>query len=450
MQNIVLIVCNFIVPKLIITHYGSNVNGLISSITQFLAYITLLESGIGPVIKAKLYKPIADKNESEIRNILFASEKFFKNIAKIFIVYILILLVVYPLIVGQSFDILFTISLLVIISLSTMAEYYFGMTYKLYLQSIQKTYITAYFQIVSLIVNTIAIVLLVRFNTSILLVKLISGLILVLRPIILCIYVKKKYNINLDDVDKNYKLENKWDGLAQHIAAVVHDNTDIAVLTIFTNMLEVSVYSVYLLIVKGIKSIVNALTGGIDAVFGNMLANNEHEHLRKSFSTYEALYFTLITVIYTCTLVLILPFVSVYTKGITDVNYIRDGFAFLIVLAELVFNFGLIGVAIGTLCAMTIRTIEFNYHTSIHILKRNYFKGLIKPIIALIEALIIYIIIKQMNFITITSYVDWIIYGVLTLSVSLIIILIVNVILYKEDFNNFINILKRVKNKSHS
>ena len=74
--QIVVLVCGFIVPKLIITNFGSNVNGLVASITQFLAYITLLESGFGPVVKAALYKPIANRDKKQIENILKASEKF--------------------------------------------------------------------------------------------------------------------------------------------------------------------------------------------------------------------------------------------------------------------------------------------------------------------------------------------------------------------------------------
>lgn len=43
-QQFVAIICGLILPRAIIGAYGSNVNGLVSSITQFLAYITLLES----------------------------------------------------------------------------------------------------------------------------------------------------------------------------------------------------------------------------------------------------------------------------------------------------------------------------------------------------------------------------------------------------------------------
>ena len=64
------IICGFIIPKLIISSYGSNVNGLIVSITQFLSFITLLEAGFGPVIKSCLYKPISNKDKDTIIKIL--------------------------------------------------------------------------------------------------------------------------------------------------------------------------------------------------------------------------------------------------------------------------------------------------------------------------------------------------------------------------------------------
>ena len=65
--QIITAICGFIIPKLIIEQYGSAINGLVSSITQFLAYITFLEAGIGPVIKAALYKPIAKNDNATVQ-----------------------------------------------------------------------------------------------------------------------------------------------------------------------------------------------------------------------------------------------------------------------------------------------------------------------------------------------------------------------------------------------
>ena len=232
-------ICGLIVPRAILSNYGSNVNGLINSITQFLAYITLLESGFGPVVKSILYKPIANKEKGKIERILKSSEKFFREISVIFIVYIGVLCLIYPSFVNQEFDKFYTMSLILIIGISTFAEYFFGMTYKLYLQADQKTYVSSYIQIGTTILNTIITILLIKLGANIQWVKLISATIFILRPVMQNLYVKKKYNINLKNVDENYKIEQKWDGLAQHISGVIYSNTDVTLLTIFSNVKEV-------------------------------------------------------------------------------------------------------------------------------------------------------------------------------------------------------------------
>lgn len=484
--QIITVICGFIVPKLIINSFGSNVNGLITSITQFLAYITLLESGIGPVIKAALYKPIAQKNNKQICNILKSSENFFKTIAYIFIVYLIILCVIYPVIMNNEFDIVYTISLVLIIAISTFAEYYFGMTYRLFLQAEQKTYIVSGIQIITTVLNTIMVVILIKFGANIQIVKLVSAIIYVFRPILQKVYVKKKYNINFKDADNNYKLEQKWDGLAQHIAAVVHGNTDVAILTFFSTMTEVSVYSVYLLVVNGVKNLVQAFTGGIDASFGDMIARGEIENLNKKFKIYELFYFTLATIIFICTMILIVPFVSVYTIGITDVNYCRPLFGFLIVLAEfmhsirlpyssitlaaghfketkkgawfeaginivlsiiLVVKFGVVGVAIGTLVAMFIRTIEFMIYSSKYILERDVMISFKRIFVIILELIIEYIInyIFFANY-QVNSYIDWFKYALIIAIVTSIVVLIINSILYKNDTKEVIQLIKNLKN----
>ena len=268
----IIIIYGFIVPKIIISKFGSNVNGLISSITQFLAYIALLESGFGPVVKSALYKPISNKDNKTIMNILKASEKFFRAIAYIFLIYIFVLCFFYPLLVSNDFSWIYTVSLIFIIGISTFAEYFFGMTYKLFLQAEQKTYIISLIQIITYILSIICIVILAQIGANIQIIKLISGIVFVLRPMFQNFYVKRKYNIDFSECKEKYELKQKWDGLAQHIAAVIHGNTDITILTIFCTLSEVSVYSVYYLVVKGVKSIIQAFNSGIDASFGDMIA----------------------------------------------------------------------------------------------------------------------------------------------------------------------------------
>lgn len=484
--QLVVIVYGFVVPKIIISHFGSDVNGLVSSITQFLAYITLLESGFGPVVKAVLYKPIAKKDNKKITSILKSSEKFFRTISIIFIIYIMALCIFYPLVINNNFDKLFTISLIIIISISTFAEYFFGMTYRLFLQADQKTYIISIIQIATYILSIIAIVILAIFNSSIQMIKLVSGLIFVLRPILQNWYVKKKYNIKLKEVKEEFKLKQKWDGLAQHIASVIHANTDITLLTFFCELEEVSVYSVYYLVVKGIKQLIQAFSNGIDSSFGDMIAKNEHENLNSKFHIYELLYFTIATIMFTCTILLITPFISVYTKNITDANYVRKTFGYLLVIGEyiwairlpysnltlaaghfketrigawieatiniiisiiLVNKYGIIGVAIGTLIAMLIRTIEFVIHTNKQILKRNIFVSIKKILLCAIETTIVILLVQIVPKISGNTYISWLSYSLIIFIITTIITVTINYIIYKKDFAQILTIIKKIRKK---
>ena len=55
------IIQGLILPRLILYTFGSENNGLISSINNLLGFISLLEGGLGAVVLAELYGPIEKK-----------------------------------------------------------------------------------------------------------------------------------------------------------------------------------------------------------------------------------------------------------------------------------------------------------------------------------------------------------------------------------------------------
>ena len=54
LSEVLNLVFGFIIPRLVISHYGSVTNGILSSITQFLAFFSMMEMGVGAVVKAAL------------------------------------------------------------------------------------------------------------------------------------------------------------------------------------------------------------------------------------------------------------------------------------------------------------------------------------------------------------------------------------------------------------
>lgn len=477
------IICGLILPRLIIGTYGSETNGLVNSITQFLSYIALLDSGFGLVVKSLLYKPIANNDKSTIEKILGSTNSFFNRIAIIFIIYILALCIFYPLLIKSNFDAVFIISLIIVLSISTISEYFIGITYSLFIQANQENYIISTIQIITTIINTIIAVILIKFNLSIQIVKLVTMTLFAIRPLLLRFYVRHKYKVIINNKNNNYKIKQKWDGLAQHISFVIHSNTDVAILSIFSTMKEVSVYSVYLLVINGIKKVVESFCNGIDASWGDMLAKKEYDNLKDKFELYEFLYNIFSSILFICTMILITPFINVYTKGITDYNYIRNEFGYIIVIAEflwairlpystlisaagkfketkngaiiealiniiisaiLVYSYGIVGVAIGTLIAMLIRTIEFIIFTSKHILKRSVIKPFIKLLSIIITTIISYTLIKFLSMPLPETYIEWIKEAIIVLVITLSSVIAINFLIFKQETKRILNYIRRI------
>ena len=118
-------------------------------------------------------------------------------------------------------------------------------------------------------------------------IKAVGTIILIISPLYYYYYMKKKYYIDKKEKVNNDLLKQRWDGFAHQISSFIHNNTDIAVLTVFSNMGEVSVYSVYTLVTSGIKSVLGILTSSISATFGNIYGSGEKEKLKKQFEIFD-------------------------------------------------------------------------------------------------------------------------------------------------------------------
>ena len=469
--QIVLIVTGLILPRCFLYYYGSEVNGLISSITQFLAFINICDLGISAVVSAAYYKALADGNTHRISQIFVYSKRFFNVIGIILITYIIILLGVYPTIINDTFDFGFTFTLIVAMSLSQFGQYFIGLSYQLLLDSDQKSYVQLIINGSTLVLNVTISILLMVAGASIQLVKLSTSLIYLLRPLAMSLYVKKRYAINRNvSIDKTV-ISQKRNGIVQHISYMLYENTDVMVLTFFSTLKNVSIYSVYTLVTNSIKQIITAATTGVQSLLGNMIARSETDKLKFFYSLYNWGVHTVSTILFTITGLLIVPFVQIYTAGIIDTDYNVPVFAILITIAcffscirncqyvlirsaghfkqtqtasliEAILNlsisivlahqFGLVGVAIGTVIA----TVFFVVYEMIYFSKNVVFmqmKYYLKQfLVDLIIVGISVLVSLQIDVFT-GSIVWWVLQAVISASICLAISLLMQTVFYKEN-----------------
>jgi O-antigen/teichoic acid export membrane protein len=484
-ELIVATISSFVVPHLIIHTYGSGVNGLISSITQFLSYIALIESGIGAIGRASLYKPLAEKNNELISGSTKAIENFYRKVAYGFLAYVVALSLIFPLLVNKDFDWLYTATLIIILAFSVFVQYYFGITYQTVIQADQKKYIPSLLQALTLLVNMLITILMINMGASIHAVKIGSALAYAIKPIVLYIFVRSHYRIDKKAKPRNEILKQRWDGLAQHIAFFIHNNTDIAVLTILTNVKEVSVYSIYMLAVSGCAKVVNIFSASLEPAFGNMIAKGEKETLKNRVDLCSTLTIQVSIILFSTVALVISPFVQLYTKGVTDIDYLRPNFGVVMLIAEalycirlpyqyavyaaghfkqtrngaiieatmnivlsiiLAFKFGLIGVAIGTLVSMLYRTIEYiiYYHRVLIQEKFGLVKELKKLCVSLFEISLIIILNHFIPAISYSSYKEWLLASFVLAIIISFIIFIISIILYRSYTTEIFLFIKRL------
>lgn len=478
----VALICGFVLPRFLLQYYGSEVNGLVSSITQFLGLITFAECGVGMVVETALYKPLAEKDDHEISLILRSAEKFFHKISLGVLIYTALLMLVYPTVAAPSFDRIFTVSLIGIIAISSFIQYFFSITYSILLSADSLGYITYITHTITLILNTVLSVLLMQNGADVRMVKLVSAVVFLVQPVVYYAYVKKNYHITKNVTYTKDPLTNKWNGFAQHLACIVLGNTDVVVLTLFSTLQNVSVYYVYNLVVSGVKQLILALTSGVQPLIGNMYVKNEEKELLSTFSFMEWGVHTVTTVLFSCTAILIVPFVQVYTSEIHDANYIVPAFGTLLCAAvgsyclrlpynsmvlaaeqykqtqssaimEAVINivssvilvkpFGLVGVAIGTLLAMSYRTVYLAWYLSKHVLYRKltlFFKHVAVDVltVAIIVACTFWIKLYDVN------YFAWVAQAVLVTAISVIVTGAVNYVFYREELMAVCQKAKRI------
>ena len=460
------IIQGFVLPRLIIITFGSDVNGLISSITQFLSFISLLEGGLGAVVLAELYAPLEENNKSVIRSILSACQHFFNKLAVLYVIYTLVLSVAYPVFFAKDLEFGYVCTMVLILSLTTIVQYLFSITNKLLLQACQKIYIVNFVMAVTVVLNLLVSVIIIALFPEIHVVKLGAAIVFILQPIVFSYYVPQEYKIRLfKKSQNNYVLKDRWSGFVQNLAYFINMNTDIAVVTAFLGITNVSVYSVYMLAINALRTIIVSMTNSYQSALGKYYAKGDFDNLKKKFEKFESAFWIIGIILFSTCLLLINGFVALYTTGINDAKYYQPIFAALIILANMIYcvrepyrllllaagkfketNFGsmveallnivisvllvhrlgLVGIAVGTLVAVVYRMIYFIRYLNKDVLFFEYRRYM--------KLLVVFIVVVTCNGyiylqypLVIHDFTDFIIYGVITVISETVI----TVLLYK-------------------
>lgn len=321
-SEVLTIVLGIIIPRLILTSYGSEVNGLLGSVTQIYSYIALLEAGIGTATVQALYKTVGNKNKEKTNAVLAATNKYYHRTGVLYLLAIAIFSVVYPLVIDTEIPIMTIIFVIVFNGLGSVINYWVQAKYFLLLQAEGKNYIKTVLTMGTNIFKNVAKIILMAYGFDVVFVQVIAMMVSLIQMIYVTWYIKKYYNWIDLNVEPDYDaISQSKNVLVHQVSGLIFNNTDNIVLSVFCGLKVVSVYSMYTMLFGMISTALSTVSSSIVFLMGQIF-HTDRKKFMEIFNCYELFYMTLVFVLYSVANFFILPFIDLYTQGIHDIEYI--------------------------------------------------------------------------------------------------------------------------------
>lgn len=404
------ILLGILVPHFILTSYGSEINGLLHSVTQIYSYVALLEAGVGIATVQALYKTLGNQNREKTNSVLSATNKFYHRTGVFYLLAILIFSVFYPSCIRTEIPTVTIVLIIVFNGLGSVINFFFQGKYFLLLQADGKNYVKTSLTMFINVFKNIAKILLMAWGFDVVFVQMIAMVVSIIQMIYISWYIKKNYSwIDLKVKPDFEALSQNKNVLVHQISGLIFNNTDNILLTFFCGLKTVSVYSMYNLFFNMIVALQSTVSSSVVFVLGQTY-HSDKKRFVKLYNCYELYYVTLVFALYSVVNFFILPFLQVYTRDVTDINYINKYLPMLFTaiwllscarnapnnvinfeghykqtqwrtILEATINitvsivaiqfFGIYGALIGTIVALLYRTNDIIIYANRKILKRS-------------------------------------------------------------------------------
>lgn len=291
------------------------VNGLFSNVISMLS---LAELGIGSAIIYSMYRPLAEKNETQIKALMNFYSKAYRTIGVIVLIIGFSLYPFLDFIIKNKPDIP-NVKLYFFIFLFNTVLTYFVAHRRSMLIADQKSYILSYYHyLYTFALNIIQIIILIQ-TENFLLYLLTQTILILLENILIYQKSKKMYPFindvkkhNLDGNTKKEIFKNTHALIYHKIGSIVVFSTDNVVISSFLGLSLVGIYSNYFLVISALNNIMGKFFTSIIASIGNLNAVDSKEKTQGMFRNVFFANFWLISLCSIILLVTINPFISLW------------------------------------------------------------------------------------------------------------------------------------------
>ena len=336
--QVVLLSLSFILPRLYLVNFGSEVNGVLSTIKQIFTYLCLLEAGVGLASTQALYKPIAENDHKRASAILSATNSYYLKTGIIYLAAVLAIAVLYAYVIPVAINSHILFVIIILNAVPALFSYFVQAKYRVLMEVDGRKYVITNSETVLQLLSNIGKIAVLLLSDSLVLIQLVYCLLALLQLSFLYIYAKRRYNwLKFKEKPDFAAISQKKSVLVHQLSAMVFNNTDIILLSVLTDFKAVSVYTIYNIFFSQMQAFITSVVSGFSFALGQMF-HTDREKFIKTYNVYETFYIMITFIIYTLMAVFLLPLVQIYTGGINDANYSNTLLVFLFVIMNLLSN----------------------------------------------------------------------------------------------------------------
>lgn len=256
--------------------------------------LSVAELGIGEIISFNLYKEVVNDNKEEIGKLMTLYKWIYRVIAGFVLLAGVLCYFLLPYIVKDAKASRSYLNLVYFLQLASVFVGYF-LSYKRTIFVVtQKEYICNRIDLyVSVVIQMIQLVLLGLLKNYIiylclqLSVNIAANIIISVKVDKEYPYLKKKYNILREDIEKRNLISDIKNFLIHRIAYVIYGGTDNIVISAFCGVVNVALYGNYVTVKSGVNRIITKIFNPLQAMIGNIMYSDTDRN--KLWDQFEAL-----------------------------------------------------------------------------------------------------------------------------------------------------------------
>ncbi len=336
--QLVLISLSFLLPRLYLENFGSEVNGVLSTIKQIFTYMCLLEAGVGLATTQALYKRIGEKDFKSASAVLSATNAYYIKTGVLYAAIVLVIAVVYAYLIPTSINSNILFFIVILNAVPSLFSYFVQAKYRILMEVDGRKYVINNSETILQLASNVGKILVLLLTDSLILIQLVYCIIALLQLVYLYFYAKRRYKwLDLKSKPDFESISQKNSVLVHQLSGMVFNNTDIILISVLCDFKAVSIYAIYNIFFSQVQNFITSIVSSFTFALGQMF-HTDREKFDKMFTAYETFYIMITGVIYTLMAVFLLPLIQIYTSGINDAEYTNVFLLLLFVIMNLFAN----------------------------------------------------------------------------------------------------------------